>query len=173
MLVTEIFGTADDLPQGATIDTVTIDWFNTRKRVARYTSLNGRDISFMFEKPLAIGLNHGDIVAVDNGTFIVVSILPVRVLTMKVHTNVEIARLCYEIGNYHLPLFLGDTAFIFRTPFEKPLQKVLERLCIQYVDEESILDSKDRLQVSMLIAEPKLKVSQDFQTTLHNKVSGK
>lgn len=173
MLVTKILGKASDLPQNADIDTISIEWFNTQKRIARYTSLNGRDIALKFEKPLAIGLSHGDILAKDNDTFIIVSILPTHILTMQVHTNVEIARLCYEIGNYHLPLFFGETEFIFRTPFEKPLQRVLERLCVQYKEEEGILDSKDRLQVSMVVAEPKLKIAQDFQITLHNKVNGK
>lgn len=172
MLVTKILGTADDLPQNAVIDTISIDWFNTKKRIARYTSSQGRDIAFRFEKPLAIGLNHGDIVAKDDDTFIIVSILPVHILTMQVHTNVEIARLCYEIGNYHLPLFFGETAFIFRTPFEKPLQRLLDKLCIQYTEEEGILDSKDRLQVSMVVTEPTLKIAQDFQITL-NKVNSK
>lgn len=149
------------------IDTIYIDWFNTRKRIARYTSSNGRDIAFRFEKPLAIGLNHGDIVAKDNDIFIAVSILPVHILTMRVHSNVEIARLCYEIGNYHLPLFFGENAFVFKTPFEKPLQRVLDKLCIQYKEEEGILDSKDRLQVSMVVTEPSLKISQDFKIALN------
>lgn len=168
MLVTKILGLASDLPQNSTIDTISIDWFNTQKRIARYTSLGGRDIAFRFEKPLAVGLSHGDIVAKDNDTFIVVSILPVHILTMRVNTNIEIARLCYEIGNYHLPLFFGESEFIFKTPFEKPLQRVLDKLCIQYEEGEGILDSKDRLQVSMMVSEPKLKISQNFHITLNN-----
>lgn len=169
MLVTQVLGNVQDIAQDVPTDVVAIEWFDTRKRIARYVSSCGRDVAIHFEKPLLVGLNHGDILAQDGDVMIVISIIPTRILTMQVHTNVEIARLCYEIGNYHLPLFFGDTAFVFRTPFEKTLQRVLDKLRIKYQEELGILDSKDRLQVSMVVAEPKLKIAQDFQVMIHNK----
>ncbi len=164
MLVTEILGNLRDIKDtDMQIDSILIEWFNTRKRIARYTSMQGKDIALKFEKPLSIGLNHGDIVFKDEKSIIAISIVPTHILNIYAKTELDIAKLCYEIGNYHLPLFLGENAFHFRTPFELPLQRVLDRYNIFYKEEEGILDSKDRLQASLIAPEPKLQLGRDFK----------
>lgn len=164
MLVTKVLGNLRDIKDtDIQIDSILIEWFNTRKRIARYTSMQGKDIALKFEKPLSIGLNHGDIVFKDEKSIIAISIVPTHILNIYAKTELDIAKLCYEIGNYHLPLFLGENAFHFRTPFELPLQRVLDRYNIFYKEEEGILDSKDRLQASLIAPEPKLQLGRDFK----------
>ena len=168
MLVTEILGNLRDIKDtDIQIDSILIEWFNTRKRIARYTSMQGKDIALKFEKPLSIGLNHGDIVFKDEKSIIAISIVPTHILNIYAKTELDIAKLCYEIGNYHLPLFLGENAFHFRTPFELPLQRVLDRYNIFYKEEEGILDSKDRLQASLIAPEPKLQLGRDFKVIMN------
>ena len=67
-----------------------------------------------------------------------------------------------------MPLFLGENAFHFRTPFELPLQRVLDRYNIFYKEEEGILDSKDRLQASLIAPEPSLKIANDFKVIVNS-----
>lgn len=170
MIITKILGNLRDIKEtDIQIDSINIEWFNTRKRIARYTSQSGIDIALKFEKPLTIGLNHGDIVFRDERSIIAISILPTHILNIYAKTELDIARLCYEIGNYHLPLFLGENAFHFRTPFELPLQRVLDRYNIFYKEEEGILDSKDRLQASLIAPEPSLKIANDFKVIVNSK----
>lgn len=148
------------------IDTIYIEWFNTQKRISRYTSTKGVDVALRFEKPLAIGLSHGDIIFKDKKNIIVVSIVPTHILSIYAKTKLDIARLCYEIGNYHLPLFIGENDFNFCTPYEKPLQRILNKYNIFYKEEEGILDSKDRLQASLVAVEPKLQLGKDFKVII-------
>ncbi|GAB0172696.1 urease accessory protein UreE [Helicobacter trogontum] len=170
MLVTQILGNLKDMAHAdILVDFIFIEWFDTRKRIARYTSAQGKDIALRFEKPLMIGLNHGDIVFRDKEHVIAVSIVPTQILSIYVKTELDIARLCYEIGNYHLPLFLGESAFHFRTPYEKPLQRLLDKYGIFYREEKAVLDSKDRLQASFMAVEPKLQLGTDFKVIVNGK----
>lgn len=170
MLVTKVLGNLrDGAYANRSVDSIEIEWYQTQKRIARYTSAHGRDIALRFEQPLRIGLSHGDILVADSTSVVAVRILPTHILTIEVHSNQEIARLCYEIGNYHLPLFVDENVSLFRTPFEKPLQRLLDKLGFIYREEEGILDSKDRMQASLPIIEPKLQVSKQLQVTLNHK----
>ncbi len=160
MLVTQVLGNIEDRAyQNTYIDFVAIEWFNTQKRIALLRTNNGQEVALRFEKPLDIGLNHGDILIHNEQGIIAVCIIPVHILVMQTKDNTQIAQLCYEIGNYHIPLFFGQNVFEFKAPFEKPLQRLLEKLCIDYKEEYGILNSKERLGVHIPIFEPKLKTS--------------
>lgn len=172
MLVTKVLGNLrDGAYTNMSVDTIEIEWYQTQKRIARYTSKHGRDIALRFDEPLQIGLSHGDILGFDTESVIAIQILPTHILSIQTRNNQEIARLCYEVGNYHLPLFVNEGVSLFRTPFEKPLQRLLDRLGFAYKEEEGILDSKERMQASLPIIEPKLQVAKQLQVTLHTKAA--
>jgi urease accessory protein len=104
-------------------DPLQLEWFETGKRVLRRHTLGGQEIALRFtrESPM---LQQGDIVWMDETCAIVISILPATAIVLKPATMADMAIVCYEIGNKHLPLFLeGDEVLV---PFEKPLFRWLE-----------------------------------------------
>jgi urease accessory protein len=104
-------------------DPLQLEWFETGKRLLRRYTMGGQEVAlrFMREAPM---LRQGDIVWMDDKKAIVVSIVPAASIVLKPATMNEMAAICYEIGNKHLPLFLeGDEVLV---PFEEPLFRWLE-----------------------------------------------
>ncbi len=160
MLITGILGNIKDIDSmNLNIDYVHIEWFNTQKRIARYVTQNNVDIALKFENVLRIGLNDGDILSMSENNIIAVSIIPTDIFIIKVKNCLEAAKICYEIGNLHLPLFVGNNEFEFKIPYEKPLQRLLDKLYIHYIRQYGVLDSKDRLNVSFPVIENNLNIA--------------
>jgi urease accessory protein len=105
-----------------TIDKLLLQWYETSKRIQRKTTIGGRQVSLKFlqENP---ALTEGDVLFEDELTIIVVEILPSDCLIIIPKNMYEMASICYEIGNKHLPLFFEDDELL--VPFEKPLYKLL------------------------------------------------
>ncbi|ACU58972.1 urease accessory protein UreE [Chitinophaga pinensis] len=104
-------------------DPLQLEWFETGKRVLRRYTLGGQEIAlrFMREAPM---LQQGDIVWMDDKRAIVVSILPAQAIVLRPATMTDMAVICYEIGNKHLPLFLDGNEVL--VPYEEPLFRWLE-----------------------------------------------
>ena len=104
-------------------DPLQLEWFETGKRVLRRYTLGGQEVAlrFMREAPM---LQQGDIVWMDEKKVIVVSILPAQAIVLRPATMTDMAAICYEIGNKHLPLFLDGNEVL--VPFEEPLYRWLE-----------------------------------------------
>lgn len=172
MLVEKICGNLRDYDtQSLNIDTIEIDWYDTRKKIARLKTSQGREIGMKLTNFSQNGLNHGDILHVSKDCIIAIVIRPVKVLYLYMKDMASIVRIVYEIGNRHLPLFFGTQAMELQTPFEKPLQILLDKMQIQYEIKDSILDSKDRLSVSMPHSEiqKKIEISNDFEVRIIKK----
>jgi len=104
------------------VDWLYLEWHETRKRILRKQTKNGKDVSIKFlnENP---DLTEGDILFEDDKTVIAVSVLPCDCIVIKPINMFEMASACYEIGNKHLPLFYEDDLLL--VPFENPLYKLL------------------------------------------------
>lgn len=153
------------------IDTVWIEWYETRKKIARLMTTQGREIAIKLVNMPKNGLNSGDILYRDDNLVVTISIRPVKVLYIFLQDVVDVARIVYEIGNRHMPLFFGEGSMELQTPFEPPLQALLDKLGISYEIKESVLDSKNRLSVSMPHSEikSKLEISKDFKVKITKK----
>ena len=105
-----------------TIDVVTFEWYETNKRIQRKVTKSGTDISlkFLMDNPL---ITEGDIFFEDDYSIIIAEVLPCECLVIAPKNMFEMASLCYEIGNKHLPLFFENDEVL--VPFEKPLFKLL------------------------------------------------
>jgi urease accessory protein len=105
------------------IDWLELEWYETTKRILRKRTGTGKEVSLKFlnEKPL---LTEGDILYEDEQTIIAVTILPCEVIAIKPKNMFEMASVCYEIGNKHLPLFYENDELL--VPFEMPLFRLLE-----------------------------------------------
>ncbi len=106
----------------STIDLLYLEWYEARKRLLRRTTQGGREVSIKFlqENP---ELTEGDILFADDTTIIAVSILPCNCIVVQPANMFQMASVCYEIGNKHLPLYYEQDALL--VPFEMPLYKLL------------------------------------------------
>lgn len=105
-----------------TIDVVTFEWYETNKRIQRKVTKSGTDISLKFLKDNPL-IAEGDIFFEDDYSIIIAEVLPCECLVIAPKNMFEMASVCYEIGNKHLPLFFENDEVL--VPFEKPLFKLL------------------------------------------------
>jgi len=107
---------------GRSIDWLPLEWYEANKRILRKRTLSGEEIilKFLQESP---GLTQGDILYADEQRIIAIEILPCDCLVVHPGSMFEMASVCYEIGNKHLPLFFEADAVL--VPFEMPLFRLL------------------------------------------------
>jgi len=107
---------------GKTIDWLPLEWYEASKRILRKQTKAGKDISLKF---LNDNPQHaeGDILFVDETSIIAITILPCDCIVVLPKNMFEMASVCYEIGNKHLPLFYEQDQLL--VPFEKPLYQLL------------------------------------------------
>jgi urease accessory protein len=123
MLIQQKIGNLDLLPvRKEKVDWLDLEWYETNKRVLRKRTRSGKDVSLKFlnESP---SLSEGDILYEDEQTVIAITILPCDALVVKPKNMFEMASVCYEIGNKHLPLFYENEELL--VPFESPLFHLL------------------------------------------------
>ena len=123
MLVTKKTGNINSFQiNNRSIDWLPVEWFEARKRILSKQTKTGKNISIKFldENP---ALTQGDILFADEQTIIAVEILPCNCIVIHPKNMFEMASVCYEIGNKHLPLFYEDDAVL--VPYEEPLCKLL------------------------------------------------
>lgn len=126
-------------------DIVWIHWYETNKRILHKQTVAGKNISLRFlnENP---ALQAGDVLYEDGKEMIVVDILAAEAIVIKPSNMFEMASLCYEIGNKHLPLFYEEE--ILLVPYEKPLHQYLLAAGYQITIEERKLQHALRTTVS-------------------------
>lgn len=125
-------------------DRLELEWFETGKRVLRRHTSGGQEVAlrFMREAPT---LQQGDIVWMDDKKAIIVSIIPALAIVLKPATMKDMAAICYEIGNKHLPIFLEDDEVL--VPYEEPLYRWLEVKGYMPVKEQRILTNMLRSNI--------------------------
>ena len=66
----------------------------------------------------------------DDGLVIAVHTPPCEVIrvTVKPDHRFMAAKVCYEIGNRHAPLFYGEDEYTFITPYNEPMLQMLSGL---------------------------------------------
>ena len=123
MLIQQKIGNIKDHPNNIkTIDWLKLQWFETNKRIQRKQTQSGLEIAIKFlqENP---NLNQGDILFEDEKSIIAIDILPCECIVVAPKNMFEMASVCYEIGNKHLPLFFEKEELL--VPNELPLYKLL------------------------------------------------
>jgi urease accessory protein len=123
MLLQEKIGNINSFSvNNQTIDWLPLEWYETTKRILRKQTVSGKEVSLKFlnENP---ALSEGDILYTDESTVIAVTILSCNCIVIKPANMFEMASVCYEIGNKHLPLFFEAEELL--VPFEMPLFNLL------------------------------------------------
>jgi urease accessory protein len=123
MLIQKKIGNLSSYNAGSKlIDWLQLEWYETSKRILRKKTESGIEVSlkFMNENP---GLSEGDILFENEEAVIAVSILSCDCVVIHPKNMQEMAAVCYEIGNKHLPLFFEKDELL--VPFEQPLFRLL------------------------------------------------
>jgi urease accessory protein len=124
MIIKEKIGnlnTFDDKGRG--IDRLPIEWFETNKRILHKTTISGKEVILKILKEGQI-LKQDDVVFANESFLIVVEILTCDAIIITPKSTYEMACICYEIGNKHLPLFYEDKFLLI--PFDAPVYRMLE-----------------------------------------------
>lgn len=122
MLVQTKIGNLSNYSSNKVVDWLQLEWYETKKRILRKQTTGGKDISIKFlnESP---DLAYGDILFEDENTIIAVAVLSCDCIVIMPVNMFEMASVCYEIGNKHLPLFYEDGSLL--VPFDAPLMRLL------------------------------------------------
>lgn len=107
------------------IDWLDLEWHETNKRILHKKTRTGKEVTMKFLKENQ-NLTEGDIIYEDAETIIAITVQPCDTIVIKPKTMFEMAAVCYEIGNKHLPLFFHEDELLIA--FEAPLFNLLTSL---------------------------------------------
>lgn len=126
------------------LDFLELEWFDTEKRVIRGFTVLGREIGF---KNLGEeSLFDGDILFETGELRIVVRILPCPCLVVRPKNVLDMARICLEIGNKHIPVFINAAHEIIAA-YENPLWETLERAGFSPTRELRVIERTHTLRI--------------------------
>jgi urease accessory protein len=104
------------------IDYLQIHWHESNKRILHKKTNAGIDIVMKFLNENQ-QLTTGDVLYKDAETIIIIDVIDCEAIVIQPKTMYEMASICYEIGNKHLPLFFDKDELLI--PFEQPIFKLL------------------------------------------------
>jgi urease accessory protein len=132
MICEKILGTLDQLDvAGKKVEYVDIEWHEAFKKIHKKTTNAGREIGIRLDDPvLTEGLYEGKVIYLDDSLVIAVHTPPCEVIRVTVDPDHRFmaAKVCYEIGNRHAPLFYGEEEYTFITPYNEPMLRMLSGL---------------------------------------------
>lgn len=128
MKIEKILGKLPENPEKE-VDVVCIDWYNSHKKIQRLSSKKGRDVGISLEdEAVQRGLQQGDLLWEEADFYLAVELEPCEVLVISGENPGLLPKICYEIGNRHAPFFYHDNHKDFVTPYDKPIQVMLEKI---------------------------------------------
>lgn len=163
MLCEEVLGNLSDeewaglVADGATVDYVDVDWHEAFKKLHRKTSAGGREVGVRLgDWVLSRGLSEGDVLGVEEGpdggeNIVAVRLLPTKCLVVQVAEDhpFMLARVGWEVGNTHTPLFWGENGFELLCEYTEPVERLLTGLhAVTVTAAERVLDPARRVSSS-------------------------
>lgn len=116
---------------GKTVEYVDIEWHEAFKKIHRKATDKGREIGIrMDDSILTDGLFQNDVIYEDESLIIAVNTPPCEVIEISFIPGHEFqqAKVCYEIGNRHAPLFWGKKEGTFITVYNEPMMVMLSKI---------------------------------------------
>lgn len=104
------------------LDAISIEWYEANKRILHKRTKSGKEIVMKFMSE-GQSLTEGDVLWHDETSVIAVEIQPCDAIIIRPISMYQMASVCYEMGNKHLPLFYDKDEIL--VPFEMPLFKLL------------------------------------------------
>ncbi len=106
-----------------TIDWLVLEWYETNKRILHKRTTCGKEITIKFLQENQ-SLTQGDVLYQDAETIIAVEIAACDAIIVRPKSMYEMAAVCYEIGNKHMPLFYENDEVL--VAYEAPLLRLLK-----------------------------------------------
>lgn len=159
ILSTEIIGNTQTDPQrfdGLTPDYLELDWYDLDKGILRRTTVQGREIGIKNLK--AIPLRTGDVLFHDADLCVSVRVLPCLCLFIHPRNSLEMAKICFDIGNRHLPIVIKSAREV-RVAYEAPLHRLFERQGYEVKETEAVLEQTQTLKIHQWTRTTKFKVT--------------
>lgn len=153
MLCEQILGKLEETDiSGRKLEYVDIEWHEAFKKIHRKVTDKGREVGIrMDDSVLTRGLLQGDVIYSDENLVIAVNTPPceiIQVSLMEGHEKMA-AKVCYEIGNRHAPLFWG-TEDTFITVYNEPVMVMLSKIHgVTAVKKTEKLDFDRRISASV------------------------
>lgn len=146
MIVKEKIGHITDFQIGEKgIDYLYLDWFETGKRILHKKTTSGQEVVMKFLRENQ-QLGQGDILYADETRIIVIAIRPCECLIINPRSKFELASICFEIGNKHLPLFYQDDKLL--VAYDAPLFRLLVSSGYDVIKEDARLENPLKTSVS-------------------------
>ena len=125
MLIQQKSENVDSYLTNKTIDYLSLEWYETNKRILHKKTKAGKEVTLRFlkENPK---LTQGDIIYQDDKSIIAIDVVPCEAIIIYTSSTYETAAISYEIGNKHLPLFFENNELL--VPFETPLFNLLSAM---------------------------------------------
>jgi len=134
MIIKEKIGSLKEIDINDRVtDYLELEWYETTKRILHKKTNAGEEVVLKFLNG-SQNLTEGDVVYEDEQSLIVISIKPCEVIVIRPNSMYEMAYVCYEIGNKHLPLFYENDELL--VPYEAPLFKMLQASGFDLIKEE-------------------------------------
>jgi len=96
---------------GLEVDYLDVEWHDAHKRIARISTRSGLELGLRLSDAASRrGLRQDDVICADGRRAVAVNILSCPCVSVEVSGRASLARLCYEVGNRHAPLFYGESA---------------------------------------------------------------
>jgi urease accessory protein len=112
------------------IDWLDLTWAQALQRAIRQTTRGGEKVRILTR--LGVRLRHGDVLrrATDDAPAVAINIRPCQLLFARPGSSRDLASLCYELGNLHVPLQIDNSRVM--TISDGPVEAVLVKLGIPY-----------------------------------------
>lgn len=154
MICEKILGKIQDAEfAGKKVDYVDFPWDEAFKRLHRKKTRAGVDIGINLDDSVLVrGLNQDDVLAVEGDTVIAVNIEECEAIEITVAEDQlhMIAKVCYEIGNRHAPLFWGKDRRTFLTPYNEPMLILVRKIPgVEAMVVEDKFDFDNRISTSV------------------------
>ncbi len=152
MVVNKVIGNLKDSNKfdGKTIFYVDVDWHDVHKKIQRKNIVGGMEIGMRFEDDILIhGLRQDDVLYVDEKMIVAVNIPECEALLIQVDDIHLLPKVCYEIGNKHMPFFKGDGHYEFITPYDAPLETLLNKIGAKVTKSSMSLDLSRAISSSL------------------------
>ena len=131
MLCEKILGKLEEMDvKGRRVEYVEIEWHEAFKKIHRKTSDQGTDVGIrMDDSVLTRGLFQGDVIYADEELVVAVSTPPCEVIEISLTPGHDMmaAKVCYEIGNRHAPLFWGENG-TYITIYDEPMMAMVTKI---------------------------------------------
>ena len=153
MLCEQILGKLEETDlSGRKLEYVDIEWHEAFKKIHRKVTDKGTEVGIRLDDSvLTRGLLQGDVIYRDENLVIAVNTPPceiIQVSLMEGHEKMA-AKVCYEIGNRHAPLFWGEED-TFITIYNEPMMVMLSKIHgVTAVKKTEKLDFDRRISASV------------------------